>query len=322
MCRQVIEREYLLKKKNKEQANPLTQQASPRLIVGISSRALFDLDKSHTIYEEQGVEAYRTHQIDNENVLLEPGSAFHLVRKLLQINQKVASQHKLVEVVLLSRNTADTGLRVFNSIEAYDLDITRAAFCGGRSPFSYIEPFRCNLFLSANNEDVTTALQNGYAAARLLPGLSDSEQDNQLRIAFDGDSVLFSDESEQVFQKEGLESFTDNEKKKINTPLSGGPFKEFLSALHFLQQHLQDDSIRTALVTSRAAPTHKRVILTLRQWNIRLDESCFLGGYEKGEFLKSFNADVFFDDQRSHCQSAQQHVTTGHVPHGVANNDG
>ena len=310
-----------MNKKKKNTSTDTEKQTTPRLVVGISSRALFDLDESHSVYEKKGVGAYRKHQIDNENTRLEPGSAFHLVRKLLNLNQKASSKDKLVEVVLLSRNTADTGLRIFNSIEEYDLDITRAAFCGGRSPFSYIEPFGCNLFLSANHEDVTAALQNNYAAALLLPRQSHSEQDSQLRIAFDGDSVIFSDESERVFQKSGLESFTDNEKKKTNTPLSGGPFKEFLSALHFLQEHLKDDSIRTALVTSRAAPTHKRVILTLRQWNIRLDESHFLGGYEKGGFLKSFNADVFFDDQRVHCKSTQKHVTTGHVPHGVANYD-
>ena len=310
---------------NTERSSSTTNSSDQRLVVGISSRALFNLDESHHIFKEKGVHAYQEYQIQHEESTLDPGPAFHLVSKLLAINSHAQENHKLVEVILLSRNTADTGLRVFNSIEKYELDITRAAFCGGRSPFHYIEPFHCNLFLSADQQDVIDALEHNFAAARLLPGLSPGEQDTQLRIAFDGDSVLFSDESERIYQTEGLESFSANEKKQTNKPLSGGPFKAFLSALHFLQKQLDSDNnspIRTALVTSRGAPAHKRVILTLREWGIRLDESCFLGGHQKGEFLKAFNADVFFDDQRSHCQSAhQQRVTTGHVPHGIANDD-
>ena len=222
---------------------------------------------------------------------------------------------------MLSRNSADTGLRVFNSIQHYELPITRAAFCGGESPWRYINAFGCQLFLSNEAEDVRYALDCGVAAATLVSNKSGNSGSSQLRFAFDGDAVVFSDEAEQVYKSQGLEAFTASEQAAARTPLSGGPFQPFLAALQRLQQAFpaSEAPIRTALVTARSAPAHERVIRTLRAWNIRIDESIFLGGLNKTEFLRAYQADVFFDDQETHCQLASPHIATGHVPHGVAN---
>lgn len=296
------------------------QKQVKKLVVAISSRALFDLDESHQIFRSEGKEAYCQYQIEHEDEPLAPGIAFSLVRKLLVINEKIKTS-PLVEVILLSQNSADTGLRIFNSIQHHQLNISRAAFTSGETPYSYISAFGAHLFLSANADDVIKALDAGYAAATIISCSPSSNESEQLRIAFDGDAVLFSDESEKIYQSQGLEAFTENEKAAAKTPLSGGPFKLFLSALHYIQtQFGPDDSpIRTALITARAAPAHERVVRTLRAWNIRIDEALFLGGMDKGEFLGAFNADIFFDDQKGHCDSASQHVATGHVPHGIAN---
>ena len=293
-----------------------------KLVIAISSRALFDLDDAHKVYEQQGLAAYSQYQIDNEHVPLEPGTAFSVVRKLLGLNDGLSAAMQ-VEVVLLSRNSADTGLRVFNSIEHYGLPITRAAFCGGESPWCYINAFGCQLFLSAEPGDVRKALENQVAAATLVSRQRSGNEDQQLRFAFDGDAVLFSDEAEQIFKRDGLEAFTASERAARHEPLQGGPFKQFLASLQQLQQVFPADQapIRTALVTARSAPAHERVIRTLRAWDIRIDESIFLGGLDKTDFLKAYRADVFFDDQQAHCERAADHVTTGHVPHGVANVD-
>jgi 5'-nucleotidase len=292
-----------------------------RLVVAISSRALFDLDESHRIFEEEGKEAFCNYQIDREDDELYPGVAFPLVTKLLALNEKYPAS-QLVEVVLVSRNSADTGLRIFNSIQSHGLAISRAAFTSGSSPYGYIPAFGAHLFLSANADDVVKALEAGYAAATICstpPGISRNEQ---LRIAFDGDAVLFSDESERIYQSEGLQAFAENEAAEARKPLSGGPFKGFLDALHHIQNLFPggaDAPIRTALVTARAAPAHERVVRTLRAWGIRIDEALFLGGMDKGAFLDAFAADIYFDDQMTHCRSASEHVPTGHVPYGVVN---
>lgn len=292
-----------------------------KLVVAISSRALFDLDESHRIFEVEGKDAYCRYQMEREEEPLSPGVAFSLVRKLLAINEALAGR-PLVEVILLSRNSADTGLRIFNSIQHHKLDISRAAFTSGDSPFAYIAAFGAYLFLSANAEDVVQALDSGVAAATIMSsGSTPSASETQLRIAFDGDAVLFSDESERIYQAHGLAAFTENEKAAAKKPLSGGPFKDFLAALHYIQTQFgpEQSPIRTALVTARAAPAHERVVRTLRAWNIRIDEALFLGGMDKGAFLRAFGADIFFDDQKGHCESASRHVTTGHVPHGISN---
>lgn len=290
-----------------------------KLVVAISSRALFDLDESHRVFEQGGEEAYTRYQIEREDVPLEPGVAFPLALKLLALN--LAGEPPRVEVILLSRNSADTGLRVFNSIRHHGLAISRAAFTRGGSSYRYLRDFGAHLFLSASPGDVRLALDAGIAAATILPSAASTETGTQLRIAFDGDAVLFSDEAERIFQKDGLAAFTASEVAARAAPLPGGPFKPFLAALHRIQQAYPEGTgpIRTALVTARSAPTHERVIRTLRSWDIRIDEALFLGGMEKGTFLKSFGADIFFDDQRGHCNSARGHVATGHVPYGVKN---
>lgn len=299
----------------------MSKTLGDKLVVAISSRALFDLDQSHEIYEKQGVEAYSKYQIEQEECILEPGPAFSLVKKILALNHKTP-ESPMVEVVLLSRNSADTGLRVFNSIKHYGLDISRAAFTSGRSPYVYVSAFSTHLFLSTDPDDVAAAIKDGFAAATILPKSGDySSEGEEVRFAFDGDAVIFSDESERIYKKDGLDAFTQNEVNSANKPLAGGPFKNFLAALHRLQSEYvgQECPIRTALVTARSAPAHERVIRTLRDWNIRIDEALFLGGMAKADFLKSFEADVFFDDQAFHCNSAVQHVATGHVPNGIAN---
>ncbi len=298
----------------------MSESKGPKLVIAISSTALFDMRESHEIYETQGVAAYSIYQREHEDDILEPGEAFPLVTKLLRINEKLGGEPR-VEVILLSRNSADTGLRVFNSIAHYGLNITRAAFSGGESPYRYVSAFACHLFLSTNAQDVRSALDSGMAAATLLPSQKGPSASDELRFAFDGDAVLFSDASERIFKERGLDAFTANEKASAHTPLDPGPFKTFLQTLHSLQTEFPADAcpIRTALVTARAAPAHERVVRTLREWGIRIDESLFLGGLSKGDFLKSFGADVFFDDQQVHCSSASEHVATGHVPHGVAN---
>jgi len=293
-----------------------------RLVVAISSRALFDLSESHDLFEREGLDAYRGYQMARENDLLEPGIAFPLVRKLLRLNETGPAQAPHVEVILLSRNSADTGLRIFNSIEHYKLDIARAVFTGGAATTPYVNSFGAHLLLSANPESVGRALAAGVAAATILPSKAPQSASDQLRIAFDGDAVIFGDESERVSQEQGIEAFHRNEVENVDTPLSGGPFRGFLAALHRLQAAFPSGDaapIRTALVTARSAPAHKRVILTLRSWGVRLDEALFLGGRDKGPFLRAFGADIFFDDSHANVESARRHVATGHVPHGVRN---
>jgi 5'-nucleotidase len=297
----------------------VTQAKIDPLVIAISSRALFNLEDSHRVFEEEGLDAYQQYQISKEDQPLEQGDAFLLVQKLLGLNKLL--DESPVQVILLSRNSADTGLRVFNSIQHYGLDISRAAFSGGESPYRYISAFNSHLFLSTDGADVRQALESGVAAATILPSEKSVTPNEKLKIAFDGDAVLFSDDSEKIFKNKGLKAFTENEKEAANEPLSGGPFKPILAALQQIQMAFPpgESPLRTCLVTARAAPAHERVVRTLRAWNIRIDESLFLGGLDKGEFLRAFDADVFFDDQEGHCESARNHVATGHVPHGVAN---
>ncbi len=285
------------------------------LIVAITSSALFDLRESHRVFEEEGTTAYGKYQREHENEPLTPGSAFYFAKKLLSIQP----EQPIAEVILLSRNSSDTGLRVFNSIDHYKLPISRAAFTSGENPYRYAQAFGAHLFLSTNPDDVRMALSSNCAAATILPGNADSaktDSHSQLRIAFDGDAVLFDDSSEKIYQSGGLDAFNDNEKKSAHSPMGGGPFKGFLAALHELQQRYPADAcpFRTALVTARQAPAHERVIRTLREWNIRIDESLFLGGLSKTEFLEAFQADIFFDDQMVHCEPASKTIPTGHVP--------
>ena len=283
------------------------------LKIGITSRALFDLDSSHEVYINKGLEAYRDYQISREDIPLKKGQAFSIVEKLLRFND--LKKDNAVEVFLLSRNSADTGLRIFNSIQHYKLNIKKAAFCSGSSPHIYANSFGTNLFLSTELEDCQSSLSCGIASARILKSNNVSPECKQLRVAFDADSVIFSDESQIIFDNYGLDAFNEHESKFANVPLSKGPFASFLNELCKIQKNFpqRDCPIRIALVTARSSPSHKRVIKTLRDWNIRIDESLFLEGMEKKNFLKAFKADIFFDDRIENCISASSEVLAGHV---------
>ena len=292
-----------------------------KLVVAISSRALFDFEEENRLFEKGNDAAYVQLQRDRLDVPAQPGVAFSLVRKLLAFN---SPGHQRVEVVVLSRNDPVSGMRVFRSAKAHGLpSVQRGVFTQGRDPFRYLRPLGAHLFLSANGDDVREALHLGYPAARVLTESVQASQANpmEVRIAFDGDAVLFSDEAEQVFQAQGLAAFQQHESDKAQQPLPDGPFKPLLAALHRLQQAGTSEGmhIRTALVTARSAPAHERAIQTLMSWNIAVDEAMFLGGLDKGGFLREFEPDFFFDDQTGHVTSAAQHVPAGHVQSGVAN---
>lgn len=288
------------------------------LVIGISSRALFDLEEENGIYEREGLAAYSDYQLAHENDVLRPGSGFPLIKALHNLNSILAEQ-RLVEIIIMSRNSADTSLRIFNSIEHYGLDISRAALVGGTSISPYLSAFKTDLFLSANEFDVQSAINANIAAGLIcthtsLP-INPDDTIEQIRIAFDGDAVIFSDESEQIFKNQGLQAFITHEKKNAELPLPEGPFAKLLKTISFLQKQFSRDNapLRTALVTSRNAPTHKRVINTLRAWNIRIDEAFFLGGLEKTEVLKAFGANIFFDDQPIHVDPASKLVPSARV---------
>ncbi len=290
-----------------------------KLVVAISSRALFNFEEENQVFELGDDKAYMQMQLDRVETPAKPGVAFSLVKKLLAFN---SAETQRVEVVILSRNDPVSGLRVMHSAEHYKLPIVRCAFTRGRPAWPYLRSFNANLFLSAKSEDVRAALSNGFAAATVATRSvhAGDNHPKEVRIAFDGDAVLFSDEAERVYQKSGLKAFQKHEIKHIAQPLPPGPFKPLLEALHRLQNERSSDvCIRTALVTARSAPAHERAIRTLMQWNIDVDEAMFLGGLSKGEFLREFEPDFFFDDQTGHVQSASEHVPAGHVESGISN---
>lgn len=290
-----------------------------KLVVAISSRALFDFEEENRVFEAGDAAGYMRLQLERLDRPAAPGIAFSLVKKLLAFNDAGAQR---VEVVVLSRNDPVSGMRVFRSANANGIRLERGVFTQGRSPFGYLRPLKATLFLSANADDVRGALQAGFPAARVLTEsvLASANYPNEVRIAFDGDAVLFSDEAEQVFQKSGLEAFQQHELTKATQPLPDGPFKPLLAALRRLQQAGDTRMrIRTALVTARSAPAHERAIRTLMEWKVDVDEAMFLGGLPKGEFLREFEPDFFFDDQTRHVSHAALHVPAGHVAAGIAN---
>lgn len=304
------------------------------LVVGISSRALFDLEAEERIYRQHGLEAYRAHQLENETQILKPGAGFGLVRALLHLNAVVHDQ-RFVEVVIMSRNSSETSMRIFNSIQHYGLDITRAALTGGAPLTPYLQAFNVSLFLSLHEEDVQAAVDANVAAAMLyqrpdhelqhgtdpLSAVTAGQGDvlavpPQIRIAFDGDAVIFSDESEMIYQTQGIEAFERHERENASKPLPEGPFARLLKALALIQKHGAGGqaAIRTALVTARASPAHERVIRTLRAWDVTIDETFFMGGVNKSAVLAAFRPHIFFDDQQTHCERAATFVQTGRVP--------
>lgn len=290
-----------------------------KLVVAISSRALFNFEEENQIFEQGDDRAYMELQRQRLDIPATPGVAFSLVQKLLAFNDATTQR---VEVVILSRNDPVSGMRVFRSAAHYGLSIQRGNFTRGEAPWRYLKPLHANLFLSTHLSDVRAALAAGVPAAQVYPhsAHASAAHPNEVRIAFDGDAVLFSDEAEQVYQSGGLSAFQKHEMDKVALPLPDGPFKPLLVALQKLQQaNLPNMRVRTALVTARSAPAHERAILTLMNWNIDVDQAMFLGGLDKGEFLLEFEPDFFFDDQTGHIESAARHVPAGHVASGVRN---
>lgn len=289
-----------------------------KLVVGISSRALFDLEEENRIFEEQGLEAYREYQMTHENDILRPGTAFPLVKALSGLNSE--DKH-LTEIIIMSRNSADTSLRIFNSIEHYGLDITRAALVSGASITRYLNAFKTDLYLSANEREVQEAINVGIAAGIICSPtdvpIDPNEEIPQIRIAFDGDAVIFSGEAERIYKEHGLKAFEEYERSNAQRLLPEGPFAKLLKTLSMVQRQFPGESspIRLALVTSRNAPAHERVVRTLRAWDVRIDEIFFLGGIDKSDVLAAFGANIFFDDQRIHTDLASKVVPSARVPY-------
>jgi 5'-nucleotidase len=286
-----------------------------KLVVGISTRALFDLDAAHTVFQREGVDAYTRFQVERVDNVLPTGAGYPLVKGLLAINERLGAP--VVEVVIISRNSAETGLRARQSIRALGLPITRAAFTRGRPVFRYLDAFSCDLFLSAHDDDVLGALQAGFAAGKVLavpPAVSDDE--SEVRIAFDGDAVLFDGASEDLYQEQGLEAFQAHEDSNSKEPLQAGPFLGFLHALCGIQQRFESEDcpVRTALITARDALSHERVVTTLRALGVRIDEYFFLGGVRKQKVVQAFAPHIFFDDQLAHAGPASEVAPSAQVP--------
>lgn len=290
------------------------------LVIGISSRALFNLEDENAVFEQHGLKAYADYQREHEKDVLLPGPAFQLVKAFLNLNN-LYKDRRTVEVIIMSRNSPETSLRIFHSIDHYGLDITRAALLSGAEVAPYLKAFKTDLFLSAYAPDVKQAVDNGVAAGMILTGkkhANSREEIGQIRVAFDGDAVLFSAEAEKVFKQRGIDAFHEHEQSLVDTPLQKGPFANFLMALSSLQniyQTQEQSPIRTALVTSRSVPAHERAIKTLREWGVRVDEAFFLGGVQKRDILASFGAHIFFDDQHAHADPASEVVPSAVVPY-------
>lgn len=290
-----------------------------KLVIAISSRALFSLEEENRIFEEKGLKEYYQHQLEKELDILQPGTGFNLVNNFLAINE-LFDDGKHIEVIIISRNNAATSLRITKSIEEYDLDIVRSAWTGGEKISKYLLPFKVDLFLSAYEDDVRDAIDVGIAAARILPFQGDRKEatSHQVRIAFDGDAVLFSDESEQIYKEQGLDAFIAHEKENVSKSLPDGPFAKLLRVISKIQSYFPDNisaPIRTALITARNSPTHERVIRTLNEWGVRIDVAIFLGGVDKYEIVKAFCADIFFDDQDLHLEKTSKETPSAKVPY-------
>lgn len=299
-----------------------------KLVIAVSSSALFDLSESDKVFREKGPKAYKDYQENHLDIVLGKGVAFPFVRRFLSINEHFKKEQP-VEVVLLSRNSAITGKRVFRSIQSYHLDITRAAFMEGKSPYGYIPAFNASLFLSANEEDVIKAIDYGYPAGTVLPSkVVDDLGDGELRIAFDFDGVIADDESESVYRSGELSAFYKHEIDNLSIPHKPGPLADLFKKLSFMQK-LEDRAeendrnyvriLRTAIITARNAPAHERVITTLENWGVSANETFFLGGMKKERILTILKPHMFFDDQKSHLESEAGDIPMVHVPFGIAN---
>jgi len=287
-----------------------------KLVIAISSRALFNLEEENAIFDKEGLESYYKHQLKNLDNPLSKGSGFRFVQNLLAINERF--NNKLIEVIILSRNNAATGLRIGRSIEHFNLDIERTGWTAGTPVARYLEAFKVDLFLSVHAQDVEEAVNSGVAAATILPHTPiSSEEGNIVKIAFDGDAVIFGDESEKVYQEGGLEAFIAHERENAKNPLSKGPFFKFLKTISEIQDKfpMESSPIRTALVTARSFSTHERVLGTLEGWGVRVDEAFFQGGVQKYEVIKAFGADIFFDDQDAHLVHTSKETPSAKVPY-------
>ena len=290
---------------------------SNKLVIAVSSRALFDLEEENRVYEEKGLEAYYAYQLTKEKEPLKKGSGYRLIENLLKINQHFKEDNKQVEVIILSKNNATSSLRITNAIKSYNLDIVRSAWTSGRDLSNYLKAFKVDLFLSANDKDVKNAIKNNIASAKILHSTQtvNNQKNEQVKIAFDGDAVLFSEASERIYKEKGLDAFIEHEKQNRDNPLEKGIFAKLLLTIATIQKSFKGKNIpiRTALVTARSAPTHERVIKTLNVWNVRIDEVFFLGGSEKYEILEAFGADIFFDDQDVHLELSSKVVPSAKV---------
>ncbi len=294
----------------------MSYDLSKYLVIGVSSRALFDLASEDKIYRESGFREYSKYQREHEEEILKPGAGFPLVKAILGLND-ILNERK-TEVIITSQNHADTSLRIFNSIDYYGLDISRAALTGGASLVPYLKAFNIDLFLSANESDVSGAINANIAAGFIYNFDKEyTSEIDKIRIAFDGDAVLFSDESEKIYQEKGLDAFLEHETINAKKPLPKGPFAKLLKTIAYIQNEtdVDDAPIRTALVTARSSPAHERVIRTLRNWDVRIDEAFFLGGVSKAPILEAFGAHIFFDDQDVHCKPASEVVPCARVPY-------
>lgn len=299
-----------------------------KLVVAISSSAVFNMTAADKVFREEGENAYRQHQLDHLTMPFDKGVAFPFIRRLLNLN-RVFPEQRPVEVVVLSRNDPDTGRRFYESCKHYELDISRGAFLCGKDPYPYVKSFNASLFLSANEADVRGALASGMPAGLVLPTkASDEPKTDELRIAFDFDGVLANDEAEQVFQADGLDSFHQTETKNSDTPLPAGPIHGLARKLAFWQkfearQKRKDPSfkplLRIAIVTARNAPAHSRFIKTLEEWDLTATETFFMGGIDKGRVLRVFKPHLFLDDQLSHLEGIADEIPCVHIPFGKVN---
>lgn len=299
-----------------------------KLVIAVSSSALFDLSESNKIFEDNGAQEYKKFQEENIDKVLGKGVAFPFIKRFLNIN-KYFPDEEPVEVVLLSKNSATTGKRVFRSIKHYDLNITRAAFMEGKAPFEYIPAFNSSLFLSANEKDIKDAISLKFPAGIVLPGEVVDDLDEELRIAFDFDGVIADDEAETVNKKENLEKFYNHENIKSHIPHNQGPLGDLFKKLAVLQElenkKVEKDAdykrvIRISIVTARNAPAHERVITTLEHWGVDPNEVFFLGGMQKDRVLSIMKPHIFFDDQITHLETNTQNIPMVHIPFGIANN--
>ena len=285
------------------------------LVVGVSSRALFDLEEANAVYETQGLDAYVRYQVDRADDVLKPGAGFPLIQAILNLNKQTGGR-RVAEVVITSRNSPQTSLRMFNSISHYGLDIQHAALSGGASIAPYLHAFNVDLFLSASEADVQAANCADVAAGLIFAKPANlGEHVDPIRIGFDADAVIFSGESERLYREQGLEAFLAHEKDNARRPLPEGPFAKLLRTLSTLQSDASfvKPPIRLAVITARNMPAHERVIRTLLAWDVRIDEAFFMGSIPKTRILAAFQPHIFFDDQDTHCRPAAELVPTARV---------